>query len=49
VSFWSGEYREITPHSALLYDDQFLEYVAASALVPVFGKMPRIRESPNHL
>jgi hypothetical protein len=45
VSFWDGQYREVTPQSALLYEEQFLEYVFASALVPVVGKMPRIRES----
>jgi len=45
VSFYDGRYREITPHSPeLLAPVQFLDYVYASAVVPVVGKMPRIQE-----
>jgi len=45
VSFYDGSYREVTPNSPqLLASAQFLDYIYASALIPVFGKMPRIQE-----
>lgn len=48
VSFYDGTYREVTPDSKqLLAPVQFLDYIYASALVPVFGKMPRIQEAES--
>jgi hypothetical protein len=48
VSFYDGSYREVTPNSPqLLAPAQFLDYVYASALIPVIGKMPRIQEDKN--
>jgi hypothetical protein len=46
VSFYDGTYREVMPDSPqLLAPGQFVDYVYASALIPVYGKMPRIQES----
>ena len=46
VSFYDGTYREILPSSPfLLYPEQFREYVYASALIPVHGVMPRIKQA----
>ena len=46
VSFYDGTYREVIPNSPqLLAPGQFVDYVYASALIPVYGKMPRIQES----
>lgn len=48
VSFYDGTYREVTPDSPeLLAPVQFLDYVYASAVVPVLGKMPRIQENED--
>ena len=48
VSFYDGTYREVMPNSLqLLAPAQFLDYVYASALIPVYGKMPRIQEDKN--
>lgn len=48
VSFYDGTYREVMPNSPqLLAPAQFLDYVYASALIPVYGAMPRIREDRN--
>ncbi|MGH9491932.1 MAG: patatin-like phospholipase family protein [Terriglobales bacterium] len=48
VSFYDGTYREVLPNSPqLLAPAQFLDYVYASALIPVYGKMPRIQEEKN--
>jgi hypothetical protein len=48
VSFYDGTYREVTPTMPpLLEPEQFLDYVYASALIPVYGTMPRIRESKD--
>jgi len=48
VSFYDGSYREVTPTSPqLLAPAQFLDYVYASALIPVVGTMPRIQEDKN--
>ena len=45
VSFYDGTYREVTPDSPqLLTPAQFLDYIYASALIPVYGTMPRIQE-----
>jgi predicted acylesterase/phospholipase RssA len=47
TSFYDGGYREIGPGSACLHpeeQDQYLDYVFASALIPVFGDMPVIRQ-----
>jgi hypothetical protein len=48
VSFYDGSYREVMPNSSqLLAPAQFLDYVYASALIPVYGVMPRIQEDKN--
>lgn len=47
VSFWDGTYREVGPNATFPNNDRkyFLNYVYASALIPVVGKMPRIQQS----
>jgi hypothetical protein len=47
ASFWDGTYREIGPTAQFPNNDRkyFLQYVYASALIPVVGKMPRIQQS----
>ncbi|HEV2020993.1 MAG TPA: patatin-like phospholipase family protein [Terriglobales bacterium] len=48
VSFYDGSYREVTPNSPqLLAPAQFVDYVYASALIPVYGTMPRIQEDKD--
>ena len=44
VSFWSGEYREILaqPLLATGRGGAFLDYLFASSVLPVYGKMPKI-------
>jgi predicted acylesterase/phospholipase RssA len=43
VSFWSGEYREIVvPSARLNLGENFLDYVYASSVLPVYGRLPRI-------
>src|SRR5207249_197852 len=44
VSFWDGRYREIMQTTGGLAREQFLEYILASASIPVVAKMPTIRE-----
>lgn len=46
TSFYDGGYREVTPNSPCLHpgeENQYLDYVFTSALIPVFGDMPLIR------
>jgi hypothetical protein len=47
VSLWDGTYREVGPSATFPNNDRkiFLQYVYASALIPVIGKMPRIQQS----
>jgi hypothetical protein len=47
VSLWDGTYREVGPNATFPNNDRkvFLQYVYASALIPVVGKMPRIQQS----
>jgi predicted acylesterase/phospholipase RssA len=47
VSFWDGTYREVGPNATFPNNDRkyFLNYVYASALIPIVGKMPRIQQS----
>jgi hypothetical protein len=47
VSFWDGTYREVGPNASFPNNDRkyFLNYLYASALIPVVGKMPRIQQS----
>jgi predicted acylesterase/phospholipase RssA len=47
VSFWDGSYREVGPNATFPNNDRkyFLNYVYASALIPIVGKMPRIQQS----
>ena len=47
VSFWDGTYREVGPNATFPNNDRqyFLQYVYASALIPIVGKMPRIEQS----
>jgi predicted acylesterase/phospholipase RssA len=47
VSLWDGTYQEVGPNATFPNNDRkyFLQYVYASALIPVIGKMPRIQQS----
>src|SRR5262249_53851925 len=47
VSLWDGTYREVGPSATFPNNDRkyFLQYVYASALIPILGKMPRIQQS----
>ena len=47
VSLWDGTYREVGPSATFPNNDRkvFLQYVYASALIPIVGKMPRIQQS----
>jgi len=47
VSLWDGTYQEVGPNSTFPNNDRryFLQYVYASALIPVVGKMPRIQQA----
>ena len=47
VSLWDGTYREVGPGATFPNNDRqyFLQYVYASALIPIVGKMPRIQQS----
>jgi predicted acylesterase/phospholipase RssA len=47
VSLWDGTYQEVGPSATFPNNDRkyFLQYVYASALIPVIGKMPRIQQS----
>jgi hypothetical protein len=47
VSLWDGTYREVGPSAKFPNNNRkiFLQYVYASALIPIIGKMPRIQQS----
>jgi predicted acylesterase/phospholipase RssA len=47
VSLWDGTYQEVGPSAKFPNNDPnyFLQYVYASALIPIVGKMPRIQQS----
>jgi predicted acylesterase/phospholipase RssA len=47
VSLWDGTYREVGPSATFPNNDRniFLQYVYASALIPIIGKLPRIQQS----
>jgi predicted acylesterase/phospholipase RssA len=47
VSLWDGTYAEVGPSATFPNNDRkiFLQYVYASALIPIVGKMPRIQQS----
>jgi len=47
VSLWDGTYREVGPSASFPNNDRkmFLQYVYASALIPIVGKLPRIQQS----
>ncbi len=47
TNFWDGAYREIAARRTLSRDGSasFLDYLYASSVPPVYGKMPRIRET----
>jgi len=47
VSIWDGTYQEVGPSATFPNNDRkyFLQYVYASALLPIIGKMPRIQQS----
>lgn len=47
INFWDGGYREIEAAPALAGSVRanFLDYLYASSVPPVYGKMPRIREA----
>ncbi len=45
VSFYDGTYREVALGADPLEQFQFLDYIYASALIPVYGAMPRIQEN----
>ena len=49
VSLWDGTYREVGPSATFPNNDRkyFLQYVYASALIPIVGKMPRIQQSTD--
>jgi predicted acylesterase/phospholipase RssA len=49
VSLWDGTYREVGPGSTFPNNDRkyFLQYVYASALIPIIGKTPRIQQSTD--
>lgn len=53
TSFYDGGYREIAPVGPASHclhpgePDQYLDYVFASALIPVFGDMPLIRQKDD--
>ena len=49
ASFWDGTYREIGPTARFPNNDRqyFLQYVFASTLIPVVGKMPRIPQADD--
>ena len=47
VSLWDGTYQEVGPSATFPNNDRkyFLQYVYASALIPIVGKMPRIQQA----
>lgn len=47
VSLWDGTYREVGPSATFPNNDRklFLQYVYASALIPIVGRLPRIQQS----
>jgi hypothetical protein len=45
VSFWDGRYREVAASKTSEQDNQrFLDYVFASSLIPIYGRMPQIQD-----
>jgi hypothetical protein len=47
VSFWDGRYREVVASKTSEQENQkFLEYIFASSLIPIYGKMPQIQDDP---
>jgi predicted acylesterase/phospholipase RssA len=44
VDFFTGSYREVVA-SSVEPPEKFLDYIEGSAIIPVFGKMPRILEA----
>ena len=47
VSFWDGSYREVVASKSSAEDNQrFLDYVFASSLIPIYGRMPQIQDDP---
>jgi predicted acylesterase/phospholipase RssA len=45
VSFWDGSYREVVASKTSEQDNQrFLDYVFASSLIPIYGRMPQIQD-----
>ena len=45
VSFWDGRYREVIASKISQQENQkFLEYVFASSLIPIYGRMPQIQD-----
>lgn len=45
VSFWDGRYREIVASKTSEHENQrFLDYVFASSLIPIYGRMPQIQD-----
>ena len=47
VSFWDGRYREVVASKSSEEDNhRFLDYVFASSLIPIYGRMPQIQDDP---
>jgi Patatin-like phospholipase len=47
VSFWDGRYREVVASKTSEQENQkFLDYVFASSLIPIYGRMPQIQDDP---
>jgi hypothetical protein len=45
VSFWDGSYREVVASKTSEEENQrFLDYVLASSLIPIYGRMPQIQD-----
>lgn len=45
VSFWDGRYREVVASKTSEQENQrFLDYVFASSLIPIYGRMPQIQD-----
>ena len=45
VSFWDGRYSEVVASKTSEQDNRrFLDYVLASSLIPIYGRMPLIQE-----
>lgn len=47
VSFWDGRYREVVAsRTSESENKKFLDFVFASSLIPIYGKMPQIQDDP---